>query len=259
MNSNKVNAEASLGASDLLSATFNHKCNTVVKVQIFAVNRKRGAKVVAVHVHWYLLFTVAIVLSAFLHEVGHGISAYLAGHPVSTGFNRVGDAGKRPSSEDFRKHHQHYDNPSDAGPIVTLTVAVLLTAALLMKPLTVAGIRIIGAFALANSILRLMPMVIAFGRLLISGEYSREDEVHQGNLLAERTGCPVVKHLVPLISLTISASCTFLVVLFLHDALAASHPHLRLATISAFVTAMPLLFWLDEHLRMDWMPPGSGS
>ena len=51
---------------------------------------------------WISIFFVAIALSIFLHEVGHGFGARLDGIHVSTGFNQVGDYGKSPDDPDFR-------------------------------------------------------------------------------------------------------------------------------------------------------------
>lgn len=42
-------------------------------------------------IYWFIFLIFTILISTFLHEVGHGLSASIKGHPVSTGFNRVGD------------------------------------------------------------------------------------------------------------------------------------------------------------------------
>jgi len=63
--------------------------------------------------YWFIILILAILLSSFLHEVGHGLSAYIKGYPVSTGFNKVGDYNKKPDDHDFREEHEKYSNPWD--------------------------------------------------------------------------------------------------------------------------------------------------
>jgi len=46
---------------------------------------------------WAMLLSLSFLLFIFLHECAHGLGSKLEGISVSTGFNRVGDVGKRAS------------------------------------------------------------------------------------------------------------------------------------------------------------------
>jgi len=76
---------------------------------------------------WFILLVFSILISIFMHEIAHGLSAYLNDIPVSTGFNKVGDIYKKPEDEDFRKEHKNQKNYVDFGVIVTLLLAILFT------------------------------------------------------------------------------------------------------------------------------------
>lgn len=78
-------------------------------------------------IYWFAMLIIAGIISTFIHEVGHGVSAYLKGHSVSTGFNKVGDYNKKPSEDNFREEHRKYKNPWDIGPFLTLLLAVVFT------------------------------------------------------------------------------------------------------------------------------------
>lgn len=206
-------------------------------------------------VTWFVLLLVAIVLSTFLHEVAHGISAYLAGFPVSTGFNRVGDAGKRPSDPDFRQRFSEYANPWDMGPTVTLLLAVVFTV-LLRRSETTTAIWIFGAFALANAFLRLVPMVMTYLSLLTRGSFVMEDEIGTGILWYELTGVTLMKYVPSLVSLLVSGICVYYIFSFLRERPANLYGTrgFLYGTILALVVSMPLLNFLDERFRIDWIP-----
>ena len=64
----------------------------------------------------YLVFVLILtgLLSVFLHETGHGVSAYLTGYPVSTSLIKWG-LWEKPSDPDFRAEHKNYEYPWDMG------------------------------------------------------------------------------------------------------------------------------------------------
>ncbi len=208
-------------------------------------------------VKWFFLLLAATLASIWLHELAHGLSAYLAGFAVSTGFNRVGDAGKKPSQPDFRRRHSTYRNPWDLGPAVTLTAAVIFTA-LLFANQHLAATSLLGALALANSSLRLLPMLMAFGGLLFGGNLGREDETEQAHLLQQITGVRGLHLVLPAISLLISGLCTFINIRLLAQTAAPEIGGFWAATAMGLAAAIAASFWLDEHFRIDWIPPCSG-
>lgn len=211
---------------------------------------------------WFVMLLVAIVVSTFLHEVAHGISAYIAGFPVSTGFNRVGDARRRRGDPDFRQESAGYVNPWDMGPAVTLLLLVVFTV-LLYRSERTAALWIFGALATANAFLRLVPVVMTYLSLLTGGTFVVEDEIGTGILWYELTAVTLVKYVPSLVSLLVSGICLYYIFSFLGERSAGlyrTRGHLY-ATILALVVSMPpggtfpgLLNFLDERFRMDWIP-----
>ncbi len=204
---------------------------------------------------WASVLLTAIVLSTFIHEVAHGVSAYLSGHPVSTGFNRVGDAGKRPSDPGFRDEMAGYANPWDMGPAVTLTAAVLFTV-LFVRVQSEVALWIFGSLALSNALLRFIPMSMSYLSWLFRGSFVMEDEIGHGILWYEMYGVAALKYVPSVISLVISAVCLYYIFrIFRANAgeLYDSGAFLWGSLLAAMVS-MPLLNLLDEYFRIDWIP-----
>lgn len=199
---------------------------------------------------WFLILLLAIVLSAFLHEAGHGLSASLHGHPVSTGFNRVGDHGRHPGDPDFRANLAAYRNPWDLGPAVTLTLAAASTFAL-YRVKGGPAIAAAGAMALANSVQRLIPLGMAYGAWLTTGTPGWEDEIAQGQLWSELYGAGILRHLPALIAAAVSLLCLRLGLRGLRR-LGLDRRALLIGGLAAFLLAMPLLNLLDRLVRINW-------
>ncbi|MDQ7794838.1 MAG: hypothetical protein RDU89_10585 [bacterium] len=201
---------------------------------------------------WFVVLLIVIILSTFLHEVGHGVSATLYGHPVSTGFSRVGDYGRRPGDPDFRAHLASYRNPADLGPAVTLILAVLSTTALYWVQGS-SAITLTAAAALANSMLRLIPLGLAYGALFATGTLGLEDEIAQGQLWYELSGIPLLRHLPALVSGPVSLVCLWYALrgirLRLRGLTAGA---LAKSSLAALLAALPVLELLDRHLRINW-------
>jgi len=85
---------------------------------------------------WAVILFLATLIFQFLHECGHGFASSLEGYHVSTGFDKVGDVGKRPSDHDFRlnKTIQGGWNLSDfLGPMINWIFAIFFTAIFLRQ------------------------------------------------------------------------------------------------------------------------------
>lgn len=195
------------------------------------------------------------LLSVFLHETGHGVSAYLTGYPVSTGFNKVGDYGKKPSDPDFRAEHKNYEYPWDMGPFLTLLLAILFTC-LLAKIDNPFLLYLVAGFAFANSLLRLLPMLNSYSFFLLTGNLITEDEIGMGILWYKRSGWSFLKYLPSIISLVVSAICLKNVIRLLNRKL----PNLisagwlfTVTSIGAFLVLVKIIPFLDERFRINWI------
>lgn len=129
---------------------------------------------------WAMLMFLSLLLFIFLHECAHGLGSKLEGVRVSTGFNQVGDAGKRPSEPDFRTNHiisGKLTLASLAGPLSNWFFALLFTALLFKKNISKKTSALFCAAAISNSLLRFVPMMgflvkALMGRLVIEDEVS---------------------------------------------------------------------------------------
>lgn len=131
---------------------------------------------------WALLVFLSFLLFIFLHECAHGLGSKLEGISVSTGFNRVGDPGKRPSDPDFRSNHLISGQPTPgslAGPLLNWFLALLFTGLLFKKNISQKVSAIFGAAAISNSLLRFVPMAGFLFKALM-GQLVIEDEVSWG-------------------------------------------------------------------------------
>lgn len=132
---------------------------------------------------WAILIFVSTLTSAFLHEVGHGFGSRLTGVHVSTGFNRVGNPGKFPDDPDFRTGMRSSVLGGALGPALTLSFATVLTQWLHRRRNPDLVSLAIGAAAISNALLRLIPMLMVFGAALF-GKIHIEDEIDLGVDLA---------------------------------------------------------------------------
>ena len=203
---------------------------------------------------WFLLCNVALILSTFLHEVGHGFSSWMNGFAVSTGFNRVGNAYKYPRDIDFRAGFTGGEILKDIGPAVTLLLALLFTIVFLKKRYANTILdRCILALAISNSIMRLVPAVTVLLRILITGE-GTEDEIQQGMAWAERLNLPILTYLFALLSIVVSLIC--LILLYTHfkklrrEKIAIPNPSW---VWPAYITSFFILNVLDMYIRINWV------
>jgi len=131
---------------------------------------------------WAVILFFATLIFQFLHECGHGFGSSLEGYHVSTGFDKVGDVGKRPSDHDFRlnKTIQGRWNLSDfLGPMINWIFAIFFTA-IFLRQRTVSCVAVLfGSGAAINALIRLVPMLMFFGSAFL-GRFVLEDEVALG-------------------------------------------------------------------------------
>ncbi len=125
---------------------------------------------------WTAMLLAAYLVSAFLHETGHGIGARIDGIHVSTGFNKVGAAGKSPQDPDFRTAMPDGFWAGLLGPITTWLLAIAFTIWLLLRRDLSTGALAIGAMAVANGLIRAIPMIL-FVTAALAGKLHLEDEV----------------------------------------------------------------------------------
>ena len=131
---------------------------------------------------WAAFLLLAILTFQFLHECGHGGGAKLEGYHVSTGFDRVGDAGKKPDDPDFRSNKiiQGRWNLSDfLGPLVSWIFALVFTAIYLKQRSFNSVTLLLGAGATINALMRFFPMLMFFVAAL-QGRFVLEDETALG-------------------------------------------------------------------------------
>lgn len=217
---------------------------------------------------WAVLCLLTILLFNFLHETGHGVGAYLSGIHVSTGFNRVGNAGMRPSYPQFRVGMPNSILAGVSGPLVNLVLALLFTWLIYRQR---RPSLLLGSLAVANAFNRLFALsVVAMAMAVGRFEYANADEVGLGRSL-HRTlvgssyivGVLEAPALIEVwwvagVSFGISLVCYWLANrrLLQTDAVANLTPVQRIVFV-----AMPFLlapFWiaalglLDELVRINW-------
>ena len=131
---------------------------------------------------WAVFLLLGILMFQFLHECGHGLGAKLEGYQVSTGFDKVGDVGKRPSVPDFRLNKMVLGgwNASDFfGPLANWLFAGILAALFLRQKTADHLALLIGSGAILNAFMRFFPMLMFFVSAL-QGRFLLEDEVALG-------------------------------------------------------------------------------
>ncbi len=131
---------------------------------------------------WSISLFFTLVIFQFLHESGHGFGARLDGRHISTGFNRVGTVGKRPSDSDFREKfliEGKLQYSSLLGPFTNWIFAILFTSILFHLKRINFFFFLTSAGALSNSLIRLVPMSNFFINAAL-GKFVIEDEVSWG-------------------------------------------------------------------------------
>jgi len=204
---------------------------------------------------WSICFFIALTLSTFIHELGHGLSNLLYGRRVSTGFSKVGNFGKRPSSNDFRTNYfEESYILYDLGVIITLILALSFYTLLRVthNPYLVT---IIGSFAYSNSLLRLIPCANSIYGLVRRGKPNMEDEVGMGIALSSKVRIPLIQYIPLLISLSISIYTLNGTIGLLSQKLRgflAIDSYFVIASIIILLVNSQFLEWLDERYRVNW-------
>lgn len=205
-------------------------------------------------VMWFFILSISIIISTFIHEIGHGLACYLQGIPVSTGFNRVGDVYKKPSDPDFRTKLVTNNITCDLGVPITLILAIVSTVLLYLLTSDIAII-IASGLAVANSFLRLIPMVNILAGLLFKGELVVEDEVGLGRMWYNKFGYQIFEYIPLIISTVVSVICYY----FTYKSISNNEMIIEfnssgytITTIFAFLVSFKILNKLDDVIRINW-------
>lgn len=209
------------------------------------------------NIFFILILVSCLLVSFLLHEVGHGISAYVNGYPVSTGFNRVGNAYTKPGDINFRTGGENYKVLFDLGPIITLTLALFFTAIFYFidskyKRLTF----VFGNLALCNSTIRFIPMVNSYLGLILGKGLILEDEIGIGLILNEMYNSEVFIYVISMSSLLISYVCLYITTRLFKKKLPdiyVSRSHFITACVISWVVAFNVANYLDRFLRINWV------
>lgn len=230
---------------------------------------------------WVLLLFVGVIFSTFLHEDGHGFGAKLDGVRISTGFMKVGNYGKSPDDPDFRTGGTENAIWSGLlGPITSWLLAITLTVWLhrFKKPSWSA--LTVGALAVSNALIRLVPMLLFLIAALLGRPYL-EDEVAWGVWYILKFSRPELADLTlgyhaivktyastllsepafwipPLLSLAISLACLILALrriykLWREGLYIRINPLLfGLLPLVPYFATLPVLNLLDRLIRINW-------
>lgn len=208
-------------------------------------------------IKWFIVLLGCFIISTFLHELGHGVSSYAVGQYVSTGFNRVGDVYKKPHDLDFRKDSSKYENPYDMGPNVTLILAIVFTFGLAkIKSKNQTTNIVVGALALSNSLIRLIPMIHSYFGFVIRGKLYEEDEVGTGLLWYKLSGVQIMKYLPSIISIVISLVCLYYVIKMLKNKLpelARERFYFSSIIVVCYILSFIIENFLDNIIRINWI------
>jgi hypothetical protein len=228
---------------------------------------------------WLLALALGMVVFTFLHECGHGFGAQLDGIHISTGFNQVGDYGKKPSDPDFRSNEMVTGelNSSDLlGPFTNWVFAVVFTTLFLRRIKADLITLLLGAGAVVNAWARLWPLVLVFLAAML-GRVHIEDEVEWGLRAISSLHFPMRFddflqltrtqpslflsepriYFWPLVSLTIVLTC-FILAYRLYGLFSTS---MQAKVVRWLFGFMPLivtppvfiaLSWLDKLIRINW-------
>jgi hypothetical protein len=229
---------------------------------------------------WAVFLFLSVLIFEFFHECGHGLGSRLEGYHVSTGFNRVGDVGKRPSDPDFRlnKMIQGRFNLSDIfGPLINWIFAIIFTVIFFKQRTANRVALLLGSGAAINALMRLFPILMFFISALL-GQFVLEDEVALGLSTIRGLKFPMLYanfkifastqpslflsepkiYFWPVISLIISVACFILT----YHRLRQLIRYQMISWISQWLfMIMPLLVWpitfivankLDNFIRLNW-------
>jgi hypothetical protein len=150
-------------------------------------------KTVGFLVVWFSFLALGMVVFTFLHECGHGFGAQLDGIHISTGFDRVGDFGKRPSDPDFPSNDMvtgELNSSGLFGPFTNWLFAIPFTVLILQRPKADRTTFLLGAGAVVNAWSRLWQMAAFFVAALL-GRVHLEDEVGWGLRAIPRLHFPI--------------------------------------------------------------------
>ena len=235
-------------------------------------------RLVLLFVLWAVILFVAVLLSVFLHEVGHGVGAKIDGIHVSTGFNKVGNPGRTPDDPDFRTDTAEGFWSGLLGPMTTWALAIAFTVWLYWFRKPGWGALAIGALAVVNGLVRAVPMLM-FLISALGGRLHVEDEVFWGiwqvanvfrpdlaslglRTLAETQPGLLLSYpavwIPPLVSLVISLACLILayrkILKLWRAALGRWGARLffGLLPLPVYYVATPVLNALDRMIRINW-------
>lgn len=231
---------------------------------------------------WILILFFAMLLSVFVHEVGHGIGARVEGVHVSTGFNQVGDPGKSPDDPDFRSEEETKSNNvlgGLLGPMTSWMLAILFAVWLYRFKQPSWGAMVVGAMAITNGFVRALPTLAAlfFNRM---GVPRLEDEIQWGMWVVVRycqppslppamgfhamlSDYPNVFHrepvfwIAPLISILVSLACLIpaylkTIRLWREELHPIAIGFFALLPIAVHYAGWPVLNILDRLIRINW-------
>lgn len=208
-------------------------------------------------IKWFVILLCCFVISTFVHELGHGISSYAVGVHLSTGFNRVGNVYKAPHDLDFRKGFENFQTPWDMGPATSLFLAVGFTVVFTkLKSKNKTVTMTVGALALCNSLIRLIPMIHSYSGLLIRGNFFVEDEIDLGVLWDKLSGLVIMKYAPSFISIVVSLLCLYFVVKTIKKKLPyLFHKHFIFSAsiVLAYIISFIIENKLDNIIRINWI------
>lgn len=203
---------------------------------------------------WFLICNITIVVSTFIHECAHGLSNWLAGYSVSTGFNRVGNVYMSPRDADFRTGWTGGEILKDMGPAVTLLLAIIFTIIFLrLKYRNTLLHKSILAVAFSNAIIRLIPCVIVIVRM-IAFSSGMEDETQQGEAWAQYFGWSFFSYIPLIMSIAVSLLCLFLIYRKFFSIKATKNIIVNPSWVwLAYVSSFIILNILDNFIRINWV------
>lgn len=108
-----------------------------------------------------ILYFVIALISAFLHQVGHGIGAKIDGFSVSTGVALTGDYGKSPADPDFRSELPFAGRLTSGGllgPFFNWALVIVFSFALSRRPPGLFALFSV-AVVIANAWIRIFPFL----------------------------------------------------------------------------------------------------
>jgi hypothetical protein len=204
---------------------------------------------------WFLVCLFVFIASTFLHECGHGFASKLNGVSVSSGFNRVGNAYKYPSEDDFRTDYDSSQNSLlDFGVPITLVLASCFTLLFCLKEYKKEYItEIILSIALCNSLIRLVPSTLCGIIPIFTGEIHIEDEIETGKALAERLGVGWLITLPVAISFFISIICYFACMTRMKRIHFVMHRQMMVGLWIAYAFSFIIENFLDNIFRINWV------